>query len=653
MLASLTKRDHHLYRSFVTVDKAIIGESMGDIVARSESSGRFGIIGTIFGGIWSAVKGFKSFVGTLLFFFLLIIVVMAILSPDDGPKVPKTAALVVAPSGVLVEQLSEVDPFTQIMNEAAGGSAPEVAAKDIIEAIDRAAEDDRIKVLVLYLDRMGVSNISLSKTIDIGAAIDRFSATQKKVIAVGDFYSQPNYLIASHADEIWMHPFGGVDISGYGALSPFFKSLLDNLKIKVHSFSVGEFKSAFEPFTRDDMSESSKKANLDFLGDNWSVYTSHVEAQRGLEAGTIDAQANQIADLLRVANGNSAQMNLDSGLVDALLERDERRAKLIEMVGQDEEHHSFNQIEHASYLKATGPGAVDGKNGNIAVIVATGTIINGDAPVGTIGGDSVARLIYKARNDENTKAIVLRVDSGGGSAFASEIIRRELVVAQEAGIPVIASMSSVAASGGYWISMSADEIWAAPTTLTGSIGVAGIIPTFEDTADWAGVHIDGVGTTDIAATGSVLQPLSPILADVIQQSVQEVYDMFINKVAISRDLPLEHVAEIAEGRVWSGTDALDNGLVDKLGGLDDAVASAAAMAGLEEYDVVYIEKDLEPFQQFLKDLTESAQVTLGLKTETDVPAPQSVQLMRQIMKDLEPLTTLNDPNHVYLICEAC
>jgi protease-4 len=619
----------------------------------TESKGRFGIFGTIFGGIWRMIKGLQSFISTLLFFALFLVVVIAMMSPKEGPKVPETAALVMAPSGALVEQLSEVDPFSQILNEASGGSTPQVAAKDIINAIDLAGDDDRIQVLVLYLDQMGASSWSASKTYEIAAAVDRFSAKGKKVIAIGNYFSQSNYLIASHADEIWMHPFGGVEISGYDRINTYMKSLFDKLMITVHPFKVGEFKSAIEPLTRDDMSDAAKAANMAFLGDNWAAYTAHVEAQRGLAAGSIDAQANQLADMLRAAGGNLAQAAVNSGLVDALKERDEWRTALIEMVGEDEKTHSFNQIRFQEYLKAVKPGDEDGKNGNIAVIVASGNIVNGEAPVGTIGGDSVARLIYKARNDENTKAIVLRVDSGGGSAFASEIIRRELLVAQAAGIPVIASMSSVAASGGYLVSMNADEIWAAPTTLTGSIGVIGAFMTFEKTADWAGIHTDGVGTTDLMGAGNPMMPLNPIFADVIQQGVEETYSIFVNNVATARGLPVEHVAEIAEGRVWSGKKALELGLIDKLGGLDDAIASAAVMAELEDFDVVYIKKDLKPFEQFMRNLSESAEVALGLDTKEVTQSPQSVQLVRKIMGDLEPMLTLNDPNHVYLICKEC
>lgn len=619
-------------------------------MANSTGKG-LGFLGVFFGGLFGTVAG-------MFLVFLLCIAMLAGLAATgskEGPKVPETAALIISPSGLLVEQLTEVDPVSQMLNEMSGGSTPEVAARDIIKAIDRAADDDRIKVLVLYLDKMAIPSWYTSKAFDVADAIERFSAKDKKVIAIGDGYSQGGYLLAAHADEIWMHPFGGILITGFERNRVYYRSMLEKLKVTIHPFKVGEFKSAIEPMTRDSMSDSAKEANLAFLGDMWAAYTQRIEAKRNLEAGTIQATADNIDTILAESNGDLGAATLKAGLVDALKERDEWRSALIAMVGQDEDHKSFNQISLKEYLKATKDKEPKDKKkvGNVAVITASGSIVDGEAPVGTIGGDSVSRLIRKAYNDENTKAIVLRVDSGGGSAFASEIIRRDLLVAKEKGIPVVASMGSVAASGGYWISMSADEIWAAPTTVTGSIGVIGAFMTFENTADWAGVHSDGVGTTKLAGAFDQMRPMDPMVASLIQQSVEDIYEKFVNQVAASRNLSVDHVREIAEGRVWSGEDAMELGLIDKFGGLDDAVASAAKLAELEEFDVVHIKKKPSEFEQFIKELTGDAKAAMGWSVETADPAPAAVQILQRTARDLEPFLRMNDPNHVYLLCEEC
>ncbi len=622
---------------------------MGD----NRSNGRFGIVGRVIGGIWGFVGGLKSFVGTLIFFLLLIFVVAAVLAPKDVVTVPDGAALVIAPSGLLVEQLREVDPVAKLMSEATGGAAPETAVGDVVEAIELAADDERITTLVLALDGMVIPGAYTSKSYDIAEAVDRFSEAGKKVIAVGDQYVQENYLIASHADEIWLHNFGGVFILGYERTVTYYKSMLDKLKISVHPFKVGEFKSAIEPVIRDDMSDAAREANLAYMGDLWADYSTHVEAQRGLSSGSLQARVDGIAENVRAAGGSFAEAALQGGFVDAVKDRPTMRADLIAMVGEDEETHSFKQIGMADYLSVARTHDMDGGADNVALIVAKGSIVNGEAPAGTIGGDSVARLIRNARQDENTKAIVLRVDSGGGSAFASEIIREEILAAKEAGIPVVASMGSIAASGGYWISTSTDEIWAAPTTITGSIGVIGSVMTFERSADWAGVHADTAGTSSLAGAFNPILPLNPVVADVMQQSVEEVYDRFLTIVSEGRDLPKARVAEIAEGRVWSGRDALGFGLVDKLGDLEDAIASAAAMAELEDYDVVEFKKKLTPFEQFVRDLSGEAKVRMGLEPEARFDSPVISKLRRQFVSDLEPLLRMNDPNDIYLICEYC
>lgn len=620
-------------------------------MAINQSSSRFGVVGAIVGGSWRFIKGIQSVILTLAFFTLLFLFI-GVLGSNKPAKVHKGSALVVAPAGLLVEQLTEVEGFSQLL---LGGGAPgEVLVSDIVTAIDRAAADKRISTLVLKLDALAIPTAYASKSYEVAAAVDRFKAAGKSVIALGNGYGQAGYLIASHADEIWLHPLGNVIFTGYEAGGVYYRSLLDKLMVTVHPFRVGEFKSFIEPIIRDDMSEAAKAANIAFLGDMWAEYTGHVEAQRKFETGTVQRLADNPADIIRAAGGNIAVAAKNSGLVDELLAADEWRTALIEEVGADPQSSSFKQIDMYSYLLATDGGSA-GKDSraDIAVVVAKGMIVDGEAPRGTIGGDTVARLIRQARDNKRTKAIVLRVDSGGGSAFASEVIRRELLAAREAGIPVVASMGSVAASGGYWISASADEIWAEPTTITGSIGVVGAFMTFEKAADWAGVHGDGIGTTALAGAFDPLRPLNPEFGDIVQQSVVMIYDRFVDLVATSRGLSEDHVREIAEGRVWSAPDALDHKLVDSLGGLDEAIKAAARRANVENYTIRYVEKELSPFDQFVSELQNSVEVTLGLKEEIAPPPSFGVKVLSNVARELKPLMSMNDPNHVYLICEMC
>lgn len=621
-------------------------------MAGTQSKRRFGIIGTLISGTWRAIKGFQGFILTI-FFYALLFSVIAVIGSNKPPKVHDGSALVVAPAGLLVEQLTEVDPFQEFLS-LGGGSSGEVLVSDVVTAIDRAANDKRITTLVLKLDNLAIPTVYASKSYQLADAVERFKQTGKSVIALGNGYSQAGYLIASHADEIWMHPFGNIILPGYERSGTYFKSLLDNLMITVHPFKVGEYKSAIEPITRDDMSEADKISAMALLGDMWVEYTAHVEGQRGFDVGTVQHLADNPAGIMREAGGDFAQAALNSGLVDKLMAADEWRDALIEKVGADPDSESFKQINMNGYLQATAKeGAGGGGKSGVAVIVAKGMIVDGEAPRGTIGGDTVARLIRQARDNSNTKAIVLRVDSGGGSVFASEVIRRELVAAQAQGLPVVASMGSFAASGGYWISASADQILAEPTTITGSIGVIGAFMTFEKAADWAGVHGDGVGTTALAGAFDPLRPIHPEFADILQQSVESVYDRFVDLVATSRDIPEDRVREIAEGRVWSAPDALEIGLVDSLGDLEDAINAAAKLAGMDTWNVNYFEKELSPFDQFISELQGSVSVFFGVEDRAAVQPTVGTKLVREVVRDLKPVLEMNDPNHIYVICEAC
>ncbi|MEM9749934.1 MAG: signal peptide peptidase SppA [Pseudomonadota bacterium] len=606
-----------------------------------------------------ATKGFVWFVRVaqavvgLVFLFIFLSVIAGMASSSGGVKVPERAALVIAPRGVLVEQAQESDPVTALTQQAFGGGEDgEVELRDIVDAIGRAAKDERIAAIVLQLQELIISDSDASKTYAIADAVDAAREAGKPVVAMGDAYNQSQYLIAAHADEVLLNPMGGIVLTGYGRYGSYFRSMLEKLDVTVNVFKVGEFKSAVEPFTRDSMSEAAKTANIAYLSALWSAYVQDVETARRLPAGALDRYVDEADAVLRAAGGDPAETALRAGLVDKLSTRPEQLARLIELVGEDAELQSFAQIDMGAYLAATRPAAKSGAA--VGVVTAAGAIMDGEQPSGTVGGDTVARLLRQARNDSDVKAVVLRVDSPGGSAFASEIIRQEILELKKAGKPVVASMGSLAASGGYWISASADEIWARDTTITGSIGVFGLLPTFEGSLENIGVTNDGVGTSELAGL-SLARPLSPIARSIFQQSVEDTYGDFLKIVSEGRDMPIERVDQVAQGRVWIGSTAQNLGLVDEIGDLDDAVAAAARRADLASYEVKDITRPLTPFEEFLLQLVETSQAAAPslFAAERD-GAPSLLQrLTRRLAEDLEWAQRFNDPNGAYALCVAC
>ncbi len=606
--------------------------------------------------IWRALDGVRK-VLHLLVLLVLTVIVLALLAPDE-PRIPRDAALILAPEGALVEQLSG-DPVSRAIARARGIPQREVLVNDLIEVIREAADDDRIRVLVLQLD--GLSGAGLSKLQELADEIILFKASGKPVIAVGDGFTRNQYYLAAHADDIYMHPMGFVYIDGYSRFSPYYKSAIDSLSIDFNVWTVGEYKSFVEPITRDDMSDEDREASGQYLGALWDAYQADVTAARELRTTAFQQYADTATDLLTEANGDTARMALDYGLVDELLPRDGINARLKALVvdsdeeddGEDDGADDYPRIGHEAYLRvirgeASDPSAED----SVGVVVASGIILDGTQPPGTVGGDSTARLIRRATANERIKALVLRVDSPGGSAFASEVVLRELEVFQESGRPLVASMGSVAASGGYWISMSADEIWASPTTLTGSIGIGATFPTFQRSLDRLGIHVDGVGTTALAGQLDPLRELGPDIVAIIGQSIQYGYDQFVGKVASHRDQSVEEIDGVARGRVWIATDARDRGLIDNLGNLSDAIASAAGLAGLEEdgYRIEYLEKELDFSERIALEL---AQVFVPLVRALGVEPVVPLELQWLVDVAVEPfrlLERLNDPRDLYAYC---
>jgi protease-4 len=607
--------------------------------------------------LFRGLDGLRRFLLNVLFFGLF--VGLAIAAFSGRAKVPDGAALVVQPQGTIVEQLSSVDPLERLVAGSAGvGSmAKETLLKDLLDAIRAAKDDKRIKAL--YLDLNEMSGAGLTKLRDLRVAIADFRKSGKKVVAYGDNYLQSQYYLAAQADEVYLHPQGAVVLHGVGRWWNFYKEGLDRLGVEVHVFRVGEYKSAVEPFLRNDMSPEAKEMALETYGDIWRDYVADVAAARKLRPEDVTGWIEALPDRLRAAGGDAAKANLDAKLVDKLAQRDEVRQRMIQLVGEDKEKKSFPQVGVQAYLQAKGgdrTGATD-KGKAVAVVVAKGDILDGDQPAGTIGGDSTARLLRRAREDDDAKAVVLRVDSGGGSAFASEIIRRECELVRKAGKPLVVSMGSVAASGGYWIATSSDEIWAAPETITGSIGIFGIYPTIDKPlAKYLGVHTDGVGTTRFTDALRPDRPLDPAIADIGQQYIENGYQDFLSRVAQARKLTVEQVDKIARGRIWSGEDAKGLGLVDELGGIDQAIESAAKRAKLEKgYRVWYVEKEKTLRERVMSMLAAEAldlAVTAGWIEE---PSPSASALsvagrLRALRADVERLSRWNDPHGTYAHC---
>jgi protease-4 len=604
-------------------------------------------IRTAFRWLWNILK----FSHTLVFGTLaLILLIFLFINPfaKEPITVPKDSALAVYLEGRVVEQLTSVDPF----EAAFGGPSAvprEVLLSDILEAMDRASSDKRIKMMYLRLDQFeGALPGALHQLVN---GIRSFKESGKTVAAYGNAYSQAQYLLAAQADHVFMNPYGGTLITGYGAYPLYFAEALEKLKLSTHVYKVGTYKSAIEPIIRNDMSEADREAKTAFLNALWDAYREDVHAARGDKGVNLSADYNEVPELLRSAGGDLAQLALNMGLVDELKSRDEMSDWLVDQVGSGRNGNGFNGIAMETYLKATKPLPLGGPENKIAVIYAVGTIMDGEQPAGTVGGETLANLIRSARLNDDVKAIVLRVDSPGGSAFASEIIRRELERAQEDGKPVIASMGSLAASGGYWISSTADEIWAEPTTITGSIGIFGVLLTAENAMDSLGIHSDGVGTTSLSGGYSPTRPMNPLIADIIQQSIENGYEKFINLVARGRDMTPEAVDAIGQGRVWDGVKAHELGLVDHLGSLDQAIKAAAERAGVENYKKIVVQEEPSALDLFLRELADNLSIHMGQyhSSKTSVEG----ELIRVVREQLALPFTLNDPNHVYAVCMEC
>jgi protease-4 len=537
----------------------------------------------------------------------------------------------------------------------ANQQSTEILVRDVIEAIDTARTDKRITHIILKTGNLDGGG--LSKLQEIGIALKQFSATGKPIISMADGFTQSQYFLAAHADEIMLNPLGSVMLTGLDSYRSYFKDALDQLKITMNIFRVGDYKSAVEPLIRNNMSPQVKEEARVLLGDLWQVYTNEVESLRKLNAGSINNYANNLPELLAAKQGDTAALAKSVGLVDTIADRSAMREYLVANIAGQDEH--FNSIDMNSYLINTRLVAQSkvAKKDSVAVVVASGPIMDGQQPEGNIGGDTLAEIFSSLGDEEQIKSVVLRIDSGGGSAFASEIIREAITDLQGRNIPVVVSMGSVAASGGYWIAADADHIIAMPSTITGSIGVFGIIPTIDKSLAALGVYSDGVGTTKSAGMWAIDRPLSEQTKTVVQMGVDNIYDQFVTLVAEGRDSTPEDVHSIAQGQVWSGNQALENGLIDELGDLNAAIEVAADLANLDDYRIDYIRKEMSPIELLLTQLNTNARHyarKLGLSGEIESISKNNLQFyINKITAPLTRIEQLNDPRGIYLFCEKC
>jgi protease-4 len=597
-------------------------------------------------GVWGVLDVVVDIV--VLALVLLFIVMILSLGPRV-PHVPSSAALVINPQGELVEQFSG-DPAQRALDRLLGrGTRTQTRLRDIIEAIHTAETDPRIKALVIDPDDM--RSAALADLQAIGAAITEFKGSDKPVFAYADSLDQAQYYLATYADHIMLNPQGGVLLTGLGAYREYFKDALDKLGVDWNVFRVGKYKSYVEPFTRNDMSPAAKEADGALLATLWGSYQDHVVAARHFKAGAVDDYIAKLPDELAAAGGDMAQLALKQGLVDKLTTRDEMHAAIAKVAGAGPGGQGYNQVDFLDYLHATAAARADSGRSpdQVGVIVAEGDILDGNQPPGTIGGDSLSRLIREARDDKQVKALVLRVDSPGGSAFASELIRRQIELTKAAGKPVVVSMGAVAASGGYWISMAGDRIYASPTTITGSIGILGMFPTFQKTLAKIGIHNDGVGTTPLSGDFRPTRAMSSQAKKIFQLTIDHGYQEFVSKVANARHLGLDKVKQIAQGRVWSGADAKRLGLIDEFGELPDAIKAAAQLAGIaQNYSVHYIQPPLSLGARLLIGLSQQAEIAPAAPGSLrESPAARTLARLRGFVAGIG---RFNDPNGIYAYC---
>ncbi|ECW0238349.1 signal peptide peptidase SppA [Salmonella enterica subsp. enterica] len=599
---------------------------------------------------WRVLNFVREMVLNLFFIFLVLVGVGIWMQIGNGNNSEQTArgALLLDISGVIVDKPSTNHRLGALGRQLFGASSDRLQENslfDIVNAIRQAKDDRNITGIVLDLKNFtGADQPSMRY---IGKALREFRDSGKPVFAVGENYSQGQYYLASFANKIWLSPQGQVDLHGFATNGLYYKTLLDKLKVSTHVFRVGTYKSAVEPFIRDDMSPAAREADSRWIGELWQNYLHTVSANRQISPQQLFPGAQAIIDGLTSVGGDTVKYALDHKLVDALASSADVEKALTKQFGWSKTENNYRAISYYDYSLKTPADT----GGTIAVIFANGAIMDGEETPGNVGGDTTASQIRDARLDPKVKAIVLRVNSPGGSVNASEVIRAELAAARAAGKPVVVSMGGMAASGGYWISTPANYIVASPSTLTGSIGIFGVINTVENSLSSIGVHSDGVSTSPLADI-SMTKALSPEVQQMMQLSIEYGYKRFITLVADARKRTPEQIDKIAQGHVWTGEDAKANGLVDSLGDFDDAVAKAAELAKLKQWHLDYYQDEPTVLDMVMDSMTGSVRAMLPETIQAMLPAPL-VSAANTVKAEGDKLAAFNDPQNRYAFCLTC
>jgi len=611
------------------------------------AAGRPGFLRRFFRFLWSLLDHTRRLVVNLLF-LAIVVTLLFIWLTESKLKIDENTALVVAPRGRIVEQYTG-SSFEIALAEALSGEERETQLRDVLDALDAAAGDKKITRAVLVLDEFDGAGLATLR--EVAAALGRFRASGKQVVAWGSSFDQRQYFLAAHAGEVYLHPYGTVLLRGFGGWRNYYREALDKLGVSINVFRAGKFKSFAEPFTQNAPSKEAQEDEALWLNDAWAIYMADVESARNLPAGHIAKLIEELPQRFAAAGGDAAKLALEEKLVDGLKTRDELRALIENRGARDERRKSFRQVALGAYVSAL---PEESRGPAVGVVVAQGEIIDGEAPQGLVGARTTSELIRRAREDDQIKALVLRVDSPGGVLFGSEVIRRELELTRGSGKPVVVSMGDTAASGGYWISMAADQVLADAATITGSIGVFALLPNATAAWDKLGLHTGGVTTTWLAGAADPRRPLDKRVGDLIQAAIDQSYSRFIGTVAAARNLPRAKLDPVAQGRVWTGRQAQERGLVDGLGGLTDAINSAAERAKLgDEYRVVYIEREAKGIDRLLSvffgELTGKlrAEVARSLVSASSLKAAQEVwRDLKWIRQDaMDPMTT-----YVHCLC---
>ncbi len=594
-----------------------------------------GFLARIWFGFWDSINWVRRMVFNLLFLALVYFTLSFLFWGDWIEPLRSNTTLVLQPQGFVVEQYTGT-PFERALDDLSDNDRPETRLRDMLQAIELAKDDH--KITQMLIDVRQLWSVGMASLQELQIAINDFKTSGKPVYALGSYMDQDRYYLASLADEVWLEPEGLVWLDGFASYRNYYSEGLDKLAVDINLFRVGEYKSAMEPYIRNDMSPADREAKRYLLDGLWQQYLDSVAQNRGLPVDVLERSINAYPELIQNQQGNTGAVAIEMGLVDALKTRPEIRAELAQL-GVADGHGSFRQIHFRDYLYHQSSN--DSSRGKIGIVLAEGEIVSGSAGPGMTGSASISALLRKAATDNEIKAVVLRIDSPGGDAFASEIIRQEMLALKEAGKPVLVSMGNLAASGGYWIAMGADEVWSNPATITGSIGIFGIVPTFQDSLAKLGVHTDGVGTTELSGGFRADRALSDSAKQVVQSIIEDGYQDFITLVAENREMTIQAVDNVAQGRVWSGQQALERNLVDQSGGLQAVINAAAIRADLgDDYQVEWVEQGMSTWESWIVGWSAKLLSNLEIDPEmllsrSQLPLPH--QLETRLRQQLEPL----------------